>query len=101
MSFLEEKRLKMRSIILIFITLFFVLQYQLWFTAGGILSVYHLHKNINHQMAENKKLIERNTVLTADIFDLKYGNQAIEERARNDLGMIKKGEVFYQITNSY
>lgn len=50
-------------------------------------------------MAVNKKLAERNAILMADIFDLKHGNEAIEEHARNDLGMIKKGEVFYQITN--
>ncbi|MFW0089517.1 MAG: cell division protein FtsB [Coxiella endosymbiont of Haemaphysalis qinghaiensis] len=89
----------MRFILLIFVALFFLLQYQLWFETGGILSVYRLRKNLHYQVAENKKLAERNAVLMADIFDLKHGNQAIEERARNDLGMIKKGEVFYQIPN--
>lgn len=89
----------MRSILLIFVALFFLLQYQLWFATGGILSAYRLNKNLNYQVAENKKLEERNAILMADIFDLKHGNQAIEERARNDLGMIKRGEVFYQIPN--
>ncbi|MBT8506427.1 cell division protein FtsB [Coxiella-like endosymbiont of Rhipicephalus sanguineus] len=89
----------MRAIVLILVALFFLLQYQLWFAAGGILSTYRLHENLNYQMAANKKLAERNAVLMADIFDLKHGNQAIEEHARNDLGMIKKGEVFYQIAN--
>lgn len=89
----------MRSVIFIFVALLFVLQYQLWFATGGVLSAYRLHKDLNYQAAENKKLEERNAVLMADIFDLKHGDQAIEERARNDLGMIKKGEVFYQIPN--
>lgn len=89
----------MRAIVLILVAFFFLLQYELWFAAGGILSAYHLHENLNYQMAANKKLAERNAVLMADIFDLKHGNQAIEEHARNDLGMIKKGEVFYQIAN--
>ncbi|PMB54598.1 cell division protein FtsB [Coxiella endosymbiont of Rhipicephalus microplus] len=89
----------MRSVVLILVTFFFLLQYKLWFSAGGILSAYHLHENLNCQMAVNKKLAERNAILMADIFDLKHGNEAIEEHARNDLGMIKKGEVFYQITN--
>ena len=89
----------MRSIVLILVALFFLLQYQLWFVAGGILSAYRLHKNLNYQVIENKKLAERNAVLMANIFDLKHSNQVIEERARDDLGMIKKGEVFYQIAN--
>lgn len=89
----------MRSVIFVLVALFFLLQYQLWFTAGGILSAYRLQKNINYQIVANAKLVERNAILMADIFDLKHGNQAIEERARNDLGMIKKGEIFYQIIN--
>ncbi|MFV9989044.1 MAG: cell division protein FtsB [Coxiella endosymbiont of Dermacentor nuttalli] len=91
----------MRLIILILLITFFLLQYQLWFAASGILSAYRLYENLNYQAVENKKLTERNAVLIADIFDLKHGNQAIEERARNDLGMIKKSEVFYQIANFY
>ena len=97
----KRKVVKIRSVILTFTVLFVMLQYQLWFATDGILSVYRLYENLNHQAIENKKLTEHNTLLTADIFDLKYGNQAIEERARNDLGMIKKGEVFYQIAHPY
>ncbi|WP_211923770.1 cell division protein FtsB [Coxiella endosymbiont of Amblyomma nuttalli] len=88
----------MRSItIIILITLFILLQYQLWFTTGGIISIYHLNQKIHRQMLENKGFANRNAVLIADIDNLKHGNEAIEERARNDLGMIKKGEVFYQV----
>ena len=87
----------MRSIVVILVTLFILLQYQLWFAAGGVMSVYHLNRNIHQQLLENTTFANRNAVLAADINDLKHGNEAIEERARNDLGMIKKGEVFYQV----
>lgn len=87
----------MRSIVGILIVLFIVLQYQLWLATGGIMSVYHLNKNINQQILKNKAFANRNAMLAADIDDLKNGNKAIEEHARNDLGMIKKGEVFYQV----
>ncbi|WP_423063583.1 cell division protein FtsB [Candidiatus Paracoxiella cheracis] len=87
----------MKPIILILAALFILLQYELWFAAGGVVTAYRLHTNIVKQAQANKKLQERNAILMADIKDLKHGNDAVEERARNDLGMIKKGEVFYQI----
>ena len=90
----------MRPIIGILIALLVLLQYQLWFAAGGVVSIYHLNKNIHQQLLENKTFADRNAVLAADIDDLKNGNEAIEEYARNDLGMIKKGEVFYQVVKS-
>ena len=90
----------MRPIIGILIALFILLQYQLWFAAGGVMSVYHLNKNIHQQILENKTFTNRNAVLSTNIDDLKNGNEAVEEHARNDLGMIKKGEVFYQVVKS-
>lgn len=89
-----------RPIIGILIALFILLQYQLWFSSGGVISVYHLNKNIHQQILENKTFANRNAALEADIDDLKNSNEAIEERARNDLGMIKKGEIFYQVVKS-
>ena len=87
----------MKPIILVLLALFALLQYELWFAPGGAMTAYHLHKNIVKQTQINKQLAARNTILGADIQDLKNGNEAVAERARNDLGMIKKGEVFYQI----
>ena len=87
----------MRPIIFALIALFALLQYQLWFASGGIISTYRLHQNISKQVVIDKKLADRNAVIGADITDLKHGNEAIEQRARNDLGMIKKGEIFYQV----
>lgn len=87
----------MKAIFLALFILLLVLQYQLWFAPGGVTSLFRLQQSIQHQIDMNKQLAARNNQLIADINDLKNGNEAIEERARNDLGMIKKGEVFYQI----
>lgn len=87
----------MRPIIAVLVALFILLQYQLWFSAGGILPVYRLSQNINRQTIENQKLKDRNTGLLTSIDDLKHGTESFEEHARSDLGMIKKGEIFYQV----
>lgn len=80
--------------------LFVVLQYELWFAKGGVLTMFQLKHDIKAQQILNKKLADRNKALVADIKDLKNGNQAVEERARDEMGMIKKGETFYQVVNS-
>ncbi|MFP5350184.1 MAG: cell division protein FtsB [Gammaproteobacteria bacterium] len=80
--------------------LLLLLQYPLWFGTGGILAVWELNQEIKTQRAENAKLADRNRALAADVIDLKEGLAAIEERARADLGMIKKGETFYQVVES-
>lgn len=74
-----------------------LLQYELWFSDGGIKTVLQMKKNITAQAQKNDELDKRNQALIAEIKDLQNGNVAIEARARNDLGMIKKGEVFYQV----
>jgi cell division protein FtsB len=74
-----------------------LLQYEFWFSDGGMKTVWQLQKSISAQAQKNKELDKRNQVLIAEIKDLQSGNAAIEARARNDLGMIKNGEVFYQI----
>lgn len=74
-----------------------LLQYRLWFSHAGLPSAMHLHRSVEIQRADNKKLEERNQVLAAEVQDLKSGLDAIEERARSELGMIKKDETFFQI----
>ena len=86
----------MKAIFVVLVALLFLLQYQLWLSDGGLLTVVQLKSQINAQKKENQKLKERNSHLMADIEDLKKGSEAAEERARHDLGMIKKGETFYQ-----
>ena len=87
----------MKVLIAILIFLLLILQYKLWFGDGNMREVWQLETTIESQKAENKKLRERNLALEAEVKDLKQGLEAIEERARNELGMIKKDETFYQI----
>jgi len=74
-----------------------VLQFKLWQGTGGRAEVAQLEQAVAKQMLVNKLARERNSVLVAEIDDLRSGLTAIEERARTDLGMIKEGETFYQI----
>lgn len=74
-----------------------VLQYPLWFGKGGWLRVRDLDRQVAAQEAVNSGLKARNDALDAEVRDLKQGLEAIEERARTDLGMIGKSETFYQV----
>jgi len=74
-----------------------LLQYRLWFSHDGLPSVLHLHRSVVVQEQDNAVLEERNQVLAAEVKDLKSGLDAIEERARSELGMIKQDETFFQI----
>ena len=79
--------------------LFVLLQFKLWFGEGSMKDVWTLDDAIAVQAAENAQLKERNQTLAAEVADLKQGYEAIEERARYDLGMIKEGETFYQVVD--
>lgn len=89
----------MKIIAVIFIGLLVLLQYRLWFGNGSIPQVRKLEKIKQEKILENNVLRERNRSLTAEVLDLKNGLEAIEERARTEMGMIKRGETFYQIVN--
>jgi len=80
--------------------LFLLLQYPLWFGNSSALAYWRLHQSIDAQTAENQKLIARNEALKAEVIDLKSGQDAIEERARTELGMVKANETFYQVVTS-
>ena len=87
----------MRAISVILLTLFCLLQYRLWFGKHSIPDYWIMHQEVEKQTLHNAKLVQRNSLLKADIQDLKIGLDAIEERARNELGLIKDGETFYRI----
>jgi cell division protein FtsB len=87
----------MKAILVALVALLLLLQYRLWLGQGGLLTIWHLKQEIAEQVVENQTLKQRNNILLADIEDLKNGNEAVEERARNDLGMVKSGEHFYQV----
>ena len=87
----------MRWISLILLALILLLQYPLWLGKGGWLKVWDLNRQVEAQKQINQQTQTRNAVLDADVRDLKQGTEAIEERARSELGMIKRDEVFFQI----
>jgi cell division protein FtsB len=88
-----------KSLITALLFLFAVLQYKLWFDPDGMCSVWQLRKLIGQQMQTNSILKNQNSTVKADVVSLKNGQEAIEERARHDLGMVKKGEVFVSLVN--
>ncbi len=90
----------MKWVILLLVLFFMVMQYKLWVGEGSLVEVQSLNKAIEIQQAEFETLKARNEKLEAEVRDLKTGLAAIEERARTDLGMIKKGEIFYQVHDS-
>jgi len=79
------------------VVLLALLQYRLWLGEGGMREVRRLRAEIETQRDQNQQLKERNRTLSAEVLDLKKGTVAIEERARTDLGMVGKGETFYQV----
>ena len=74
-----------------------LLQYRLWFGKNSIPDYLNREQEVQAQAEQNATLAQRNALLEADINDLKIGLEAIEERARNELGLIKRGETFYRI----
>ncbi|HAS6253361.1 TPA: cell division protein FtsB [Vibrio vulnificus] len=87
----------MRLFILVLTLLFGWLQYTLWFGKNGVSDYYTIESDIEAQQLVNNKLQARNSEMYAEIDDLKQGLDAIEERARHELGMLKEGETFYRI----
>lgn len=89
----------MKTILAALVFLFVLLQFKLWFGEGSLRDVWTLDNAIAAQAAENHQLKDRNQMLAAEVDDLKQGLEAIEERARYELGMIKEGETFYQVVD--
>jgi cell division protein FtsB len=87
----------MKVLAIIFAALLLALQYPLWFGKGGWLRVRELNLQNEAQKEKNAALTARNAVLDAEVRDLKEGLEAVEERARVELGLIKPGETFVQV----
>jgi cell division protein FtsB len=86
----------MRALGIILAALIVLIQYPLWFGKGGWLRAWELHRQVEAAKGKNAELEQRNGALAADVRDLKTGTDAIEERARYELGMTRPDEVFYQ-----
>ena len=87
----------MRLLTLILVALIALLQYPLWLGKGSWLRVWEVDRQLKAQKEVNQRLVVRNATLDAEVRDLKQGLDAVEERARSELGMIKRDEVFFQV----
>ena len=89
-----------RAILFILLALLGALQYSLWLGKNSIPDYLAKQQEVQRQHQQNANLVQRNALLKADISDLTIGLEAVEERARNELGLIKRGETFYRILPS-
>lgn len=87
----------MKWLITALVAVLIFLQYRLWVGEGSIAEVVQLQRQIEQQQSEIDRLRERNRLLSLEVRELKTGVDTIEERARNEMGMIKKGETFYMV----
>ena len=87
----------MRWLIAILLAMLVLLQVKLWFGEGGFADVRRLEARVSEQMDRNEALEVRNSELRAEVEDLRERLEAVEERARSELGLIKEGEEFYQV----
>ena len=86
-----------RFVTLVLVVVLLLLQYPLWLGKGSWLKVWDLNLQVEAQRQDNQQARSRNALLDAEVRDLKQGTDAIEERARSELGMIRRGEVFFQV----
>lgn len=87
-----------RIVFLIAVLLLLLLQYKLWWGESGYYDRQAMQQHIEAQRLDNAKLLERNRILSAEVYDLKSGMEAVEEHARLDLGLIKPNETFVQMS---
>jgi len=86
-----------RALLAILLLVLVALQFKMWFGEGGYRDVQRLAERVEQQALENEALAQRNRELQAEVADLREGLEAIEERARSELGLIKQDEEFYQV----
>ena len=86
-----------KAIFAVLVLMFVGLQYKLWFDKGSVPRVHALEQDLADLKAKNEGAKQKNAVLDADVRDLEKAGEAIEERARSELGMVKKGETLIQV----
>lgn len=91
----------LRPVTLILAAIILLLQYPLWLGKGSWLKVWDIDRQVAAQKQLNQQTQMRNAALDAEVRDLKQGTEAIEERARSELGMVKRDEVFFQIVGQH
>ena len=88
-------------LLLLLLILLAGLQYRLWFAPGSLAEQHRLELQLEEQTKINRKLAERNAVVEREVLELKNGTKGIEQRAREQLGLIRDGEVFYMVVDEY
>jgi cell division protein FtsB len=94
------KWMSMKTLTVILLVILGITQYTLWFSKSGVQEYFSLKHQIEQQQQKNKEFSLKNEILTHEVQHLKQDKSAIESRARNDLGMIKQSETFYQVIPS-
>lgn len=87
----------MKSLLIILFILLCLLQYRLWLGDGNVPDMLRYEQRVEALKQESERLAQRNQPLAAEVVNLRTSDEAIEERAREDLGMIKEGEIFFQV----
>ena len=87
----------MRILTVLLVVVLGLLQYRLWFGEHSVADYFRQQEELNIQAASNLELEKRNRLLRADVKDLQQGIEAIEERHRNEQGLIKQDEVFFRL----
>lgn len=90
---------QLRPLLAGLLILLLVLQYKLWFSEKGVPRLWEMEASIIEQIELNQQLEACNRALQAEVIDLKSGRDALEERARSDLGMVKPGEIFVSLVD--
>jgi cell division protein FtsB len=89
----------LRWLLAVLLLILAVLQYRLWFAQGSLAERHRLEQQVEEQTAINLELRARNSVLEREVLELQSGTEAIEQLAREELGLIREGEVFYQFVD--
>ena len=87
----------MRWLLIVLLVLLGILQYRLWLGEGSLAERHRLQRQVEEQASINEELRARNAVLEREVLELQTGNEGLEQRAREQLGLVKEGETFYQL----
>ena len=98
--FKDRARVLRWVVLVVLLICFVLLQRELWFGQGGLLHGWHLETKVQRQQRRNAELKRSNAEHLQEVKNLKGGTAAVEEHARTDLGLVKKGETFYQIVHA-
>jgi len=89
----------LRALLFVLLLILGILQYRLWFAQGSLAEQKRLEKQVEEQTHINRELQARNAVLEREVLELQNGTEGVEQRAREELGLIREGEQFYQFVD--